>query len=134
MLDPISDMLTRIRNANLAGHSDVLVPFSRFKMKIAEILAKSKFVEKAAEEEVEGRKHVKIELRYIRNEKGEKIPFVQGLRRVSRQGQRIYAGKNELSVVRSGFGFSIVSTSRGLMTGEEAKKSGVGGEIICEIW
>lgn len=134
MLDPISDMLTRIRNANLAGHSDVLVPFSRFKMKIAEILAKSKFVEKAAEEEVEGRKYVKIELRYIRNEKGEKTPFVQGLRRVSRQGQRIYAGKKELSVVRSGFGFSIVSTSRGMMTGEEAKKSGVGGEIICEIW
>jgi small subunit ribosomal protein S8 len=134
MLDPISDMLTRIRNANLAGHSDVLVPFSRFKMKIAEILAKSNFVEKAITEEVDLRKYVKIELRYSRNEKGEKSPFIQGLRRVSRQGQRIYAGKKKLSVVRSGFGFSIVSTSRGLMTGEEAKKTGVGGEIICEIW
>ncbi|MFA6285676.1 MAG: 30S ribosomal protein S8 [Parcubacteria group bacterium] len=134
MLDPISDMLTRIRNANLAGHSDVLVPFSRFKMKIAEILAKSNFVEKATTEEVDLRKYVKIELRYSRNEKGEKAPFIQGLRRVSRQGQRIYAGKKKLSVVRSGFGFSIVSTSRGLMTGEEAKKTGVGGEIICEIW
>jgi len=134
MLDPISDMLTRIRNANLAGHSDVRVPFSRFKMKIAEILAKNNFIKKAAEEETDGRKFIKIELRHMQNEKGGKASFIQGLRRVSRQGQRIYAGKKELPVVRSGFGFSIVSTSKGLMTGQEAKYAGIGGEIICEIW
>jgi small subunit ribosomal protein S8 len=134
MLDPISDMLTRIRNASLAGHSDALVPLSRFKMKIAEILAKNNFIKKVAEEEADGRKFIKIELRYMQNEKGAKTPFIQGIRRVSRQGQRIYAGKKKLSVVRSGFGFSIVSTSRGLMTGQEAKSAGIGGEIICEIW
>lgn len=134
MLDPISDMLTRIRNANLAGHAEVFVPLSKLKLGIAGILQKKNFVGKVSEAEVEGRKNIRIELKYMRDEKGKKSPYIQGLSRVSRQGQRIYAGKGKLPVVRSGFGFSVVSTSKGLMTGEEAKYAGVGGEIICEVW
>ena len=134
MLDPISDMLTIIRNANLAGHTEVFVPLSKLKLSIAGILKKKNFVEKISEAEVEGRKHICIGLKYIRDEKGKKSPYIQGLSRVSRQGQRIYAGKGTLPVVKSGYGFSVVSTSKGLMTGEEAKKAGVGGEIICEVW
>jgi small subunit ribosomal protein S8 len=134
MVDPISDILTRIRNAGLVGHAEVLAPLSKLKLGLVEILKRKNFIEKITEDEIGGRKYVRIKLKYIQNEKGEKIPFIQGLRRVSREGQRIYAGKKKLSFVKSGFGFSIVSTSKGLMTNEEAKKAGVGGEIICEIW
>lgn len=134
MLDPISDMLTRIRNANLAGHAEVFVPLSKLKLGIAGLIKKKNFIETAEEAEIEGRKHIRIVLKYIRNEKGEKAPFIQGLRRVSREGQRIYAGKGKLPIVKNGFGFLIVSTSKGLMTGEDAKRAGTGGEIICEIW
>lgn len=134
MLDPISDMLTRIRNASLAGHAEVFVPLSKLKLRIAEMLKKKNFVEKIGEVEVEGRKQIQIALKYMRNEQGKKVPFIQGIRRVSREGQRIYAGKGELPIVKSGFGISLVSTSKGLMTGEEAKRAGVGGEIICEVW
>ena len=110
------------------------MPLSKLKLAIADIFKKKKFIEKIGEAEVDGRKQIQIKLRYIENEKGKKIPFIQGLRRVSREGQRIYAGKGKLPIVRSGYGFSVISTSKGLMTGGEAKKSGVGGEIICEIW
>jgi small subunit ribosomal protein S8 len=134
MLDPISDMLTRIRNANLAGRPEVFVPLSKLKLGIAGILKKKNFVERISESEIEGRKHIRIDLKYIRDDKGKKSPYIQGLSRVSRQGQRIYAGKGKLPVVKSGYGFSVVSTSKGLMTGEEAKHGGVGGEIICEVW
>ena len=134
MLDPISDMLTRIRNASLAGHPDVRVPFSHFKMKIAEILAKNNFIKKVAEEETDGRKYIKIELRHIQNEKRRKSFFHSGTSPREPPGTENICRKKKLSVVRSGFGFSIVSTSRGLMTGQEAKYAGIGGEIICEIW
>lgn len=134
MLDPISDMLTRIRNANLAGHSEVFVPLSKLKLAIGDILKKQNFIEKIDEAEKEGRKNIRIVLKYIKNEKGKKMPYIQGLRRVSREGQRIYAGKGKMPVVKNGYGFSVVSTSRGLMTGTEAKRAGMGGEIICEIW
>lgn len=134
MLDPISDMLARIRNAGLAGHAEVFVPFSKLKFGIAEIFERKKFVKKAEESEAKGRRNIRIELKYIRGEKEKKAPYIQGLHRVSREGQRIYSGKKNLPVVKNGFGFLVVSTSKGLMTGEEAKKAGVGGEIICEIW
>lgn len=127
-------MLTRIRNASLAGHAEVFVPLSKMKLKIADIIKKKGFVEKIEQEEVDGKKQIKIGLKYFKDEKGKKIPFIQGIRRVSREGQRIYSGKGKLPIVKNGFGFSVVSTSKGLLTGEEAKKSGVGGEIICEIW
>jgi len=136
MLDPTSDMLTRIRNATRAGHAEVLVPFSNLKMKIAEVLEKKGFIQRAeiAEEGEKPKKKIRIVLKYIKNEKGGQISYIQGLRRISRQGQRIYAGKNNLPFVRGKYGFAIISTSKGLMTNDEARKAGVGGEVICEIW
>jgi small subunit ribosomal protein S8 len=134
MLDPISDMLTRIRNAGLAGHAEVFVPFSKLKFGIVEIFKRKNFVGKTEEAEVKGRRNIRIELKYTRDEKGRKVPYIQGLHRVSREGQRIYSSKNKLPIVKNGFGFSVVSTSKGLMTGKEARKAGVGGEIICEVW
>lgn len=135
MLDPISDMLTRIRNASQAGHSEVLVPFSGFKKKMAELLKKKGFVANAEIVEDESmRKKLRIILKYMKNEKGASLPYIQGLQRVSRQGQRIYAGKENIPFGRGKYGFSIISTSKGLMTNDEARKIGIGGEVICEIW
>ena len=135
MLDPISDMLTRIRNASRAGHSEVLVPFSRFKLKIAEIMKKKGFIAGVETvEESDSRKKIRMPLKYLKDEKSRPTPYIQGLRRVSRQGQRIYAGKKEIPFTKKGYGFAVVSTSRGLMTSDDARKAGVGGEIICEIW
>jgi small subunit ribosomal protein S8 len=134
MLDPISDMLTRIRNACKAGHPEVLMPSSKFKAAIAEIMLNKKFIEKFAVEESNGRKQLRIFLKYTRNEKGKKVSFIQDLQRVSREGQRIYAKKDKIQEVKSGFGFSIISSSKGLVTNGQARKEGVGGEIICEIW
>lgn len=135
MLDPISDMLTRIRNASQAGHAEVLVPFSGFKKKMAELLKKEGFVANTEVIEDEStRKKLRIILKYMKNEKGASLPYIQGLQRVSRQGQRIYAGKENIPFGRGKFGFSIISTSKGLMTNDEARKVGIGGEVICEIW
>ena len=135
MTDPISDMLARIKNASQAGHTEVLVPFSGFKMKIAQALTKKEFVGNIeVVEESPSRKSIKMILKYMRNEKGDSIPYMQGLRRVSRPGQRIYARKGNIPFSRGKFGFSLISTSKGLMTNDEARKTGVGGEIICEIW
>jgi small subunit ribosomal protein S8 len=134
MLDPISDMLTRIRNASRAGHPEVLMPSSKIKASISEILLKKGFIERFAVEESEGRKQLRVFLKYISDEKGKKQSFIQDLRRVSREGQRIYAGKDKIKSVKNGFGFSIVSTSKGMMTDSEARKSGIGGEVICEVW
>lgn len=134
MVDPISDMLTRIRNATQAGHPEVVVPFSNFKKKIAEIMKKKGFIEKVSENSESERNSLKIGLKYSQDEKGSKSSYIQGLQRVSRQGQRIYVGKSRIPVVKSGYGFAIISTSKGLMTDSEARKAGLGGEIICEIW
>lgn len=135
MLDPISDMITRIRNAVQAGHSEVTVPFSNFKKGIAEILKKKKFIDNYdLVSENQDRKKIRIFLRYLQNDRGPRIPHIQGIRQISKQGQRIYAGKGKLPFVKGNFGFAIISTSKGLMTNEEARKTGVGGEIICEVW
>lgn len=134
MIDPISDMLTRIRNATRAGHPEVVVPFSNFKKKIAEIMKKKEFIENISENSEGGRNFLKIGLKYSQGEKESKSSYIQGLQRVSRQGQRIYVGKSDIPVVKSGYGFAIISTSKGLMTDGEARRTGLGGEIICEIW
>jgi small subunit ribosomal protein S8 len=133
-MDTISDMLTRIRNATLAGHPETAVPFSKLKKKIAEVMKRKGFVEDVFEEGDEKKKNLKIRLKYSRDEKGRENPYIQGLRRVSRQGQRIYVGKSGIPIVKNGCGFAVISTSRGLMTDEEARRAGLGGELICEIW
>ena len=117
-----------------AGHPEAAVPFSNLKKKVAGILKGKKFIEGISEENDGKNKFLRIFLKYSRDEKGNKFPYIQGLRRVSRQGQRIYVGKDRVPIVKSGYGFAIISTSQGLMTDSGARRAGLGGEVICEIW
>ena len=134
MLDPIADMLTRIRNAQRAKHSEVLVPFSKLKLSIAEILQQRNFIE-SVKKEAEGKFPVlKIVLKYDVVSNTEKNPAIREIKRISRQGQRIYVKKTDIKRVKNGYGISVVSTSKGIMTGDNARKAGLGGEIICEVW
>jgi small subunit ribosomal protein S8 len=134
MLDPIADMLTRIRNAQRAKHSEVLVPFSKLKLSIAEILQQRNFIESVRKETEGNFSMLKIVLKYDVVSNTEKNPAIREIKRVSRQGQRIYVKKTDIKRVKNGYGISVVSTSKGIMTGENARKIGLGGEIICEVW
>ena len=127
--DPIADMLTRIRNAMVARHDTVSVPASRMKMEIAKILKAEGFIADYHPEKTtpEG---IRIQLRYG----DRKQAIISGLRRVSRPGLRIYARRAEVPRVRGGLGVAILSTSRGVMTDRDARKAGVGGEVLCFIW
>lgn len=129
MLDTIADMLTRIRNASAVKKTEVLVPYSKINFNIARILQKEKYVGKSEILE-DGVKQIKIELIYDAARK----PAIQNIKRVSRIGQRIYVGKDSIPAVLNGYGLSIISTSKGLLTDREAKKSGIGGEVLCEIY
>lgn len=134
MLDPIADMLTRIRNAQRAKHKDVTVPFSKLKLSIAKILEERNFIE-SVKKEIEGSFPVlKIVLKYEVISNTQKNPAIREIRRVSREGQRIYVKKDAIKRVKNGFGISVVSTSKGIMTGDSARKLGLGGEVICELW
>jgi small subunit ribosomal protein S8 len=128
MSDPISNMLTTIRNAGQANLPDVAIPHSLVKEHIAQVLKREGYVAAVA---VEGkpRKFIKITLKYT----GRK-PVIEGMRRVSRPGLRRYSGALEVPRVRGGLGVLIVSTSVGIMTGPEARKKNVGGELLCEVW
>ncbi|MFA5413324.1 MAG: 30S ribosomal protein S8 [Patescibacteria group bacterium] len=127
-MDPISDMLTRIRNAVLVKKDEVMIPFSRIKFEIAKIMETERFI--AGIEVLEKDRKIKISLRY--SEDGS--PAVRNLKRVSRPGKRVYAGKEELPRVLGGIGIAIISTSQGLLTVGEARKRGLGGEVLCEIY
>jgi len=128
--DPIADMLTRIRNAQIVRKQEVLMPFSKLKLEIVKILKHEDYIESF--EKVEDTKfpQLKIVLKY--DEKNE--PVIKYIKRVSRPGQRIYAGKNRLPKVLNNLGIAIISTSSGLMTNKDAQKKGLGGEVLCEIW
>ena len=127
MTDPIADMLTRIRNAGMAGKTEVMVPFSKIKWQIIQVLQKEEFV--GAVERVEDIfPSIKVEVKYTG-----KRPFIRKIRRISKPGRRVYKGYNEFPVVLNHLGLSIISTSRGIMTNSEAKKMKVGGEVICEV-
>lgn len=134
MLDPISEMLTRIRNAQMAGHKEVEFPCSKLKLAVANVIAQKGFVESVTKfTKKDDIDYIKVVLKY--NEKdGMQVGAIKGIKRVSKEGQRIYAGKDDLRRVRNGYGFFVVSTSKGVLTGEEARKEGIGGEIICEVW
>lgn len=134
MLDPIADMLTRIRNAQIVKHKEVSVPFSKLKLSIAKILEQRNFIESVKKEMGETFPVLKIVLKYDVVSNTEKNPAIREIKRVSRQGQRIYVKKTDIKRVKNGYGISIISTSRGMMTGDKAKKMGLGGEIICEVW
>lgn len=129
MTDPVADMLTRIRNGIQAGHQKIRIPGSRMKSQIAGILRSQGFIKGYDSRPGEsGREDIVVELR-DRNEN-----VLNGLRRVSKPGRRVYVGKEEVPKVLNGLGIAIISTSKGLMTDEEARKAGVGGEVVCEIW
>ena len=133
--DPIADMLTRIRNAVRAEHSQVAMPSSKMKVSIAKILAEEGFVSNyvITENENSAHKTLTLDLKYV-GKRRTKRSVITDLQRVSLPGQRIYAGKGEIPFVLSGMGISILTTSKGVMTGREAKKQGVGGEIVCKVW
>jgi small subunit ribosomal protein S8 len=130
MNDPISDLLTRIRNAVQARHARTDVPHSRLKLSIASILKAEGYISDVSEVEKGGFKMIRIRLRYDADGRS----FVTGLQRVSRQGKRVYAGYREIPKVMGGLGMTIVSTPRGMMSGGQAKKAGVGGEVVCAVW
>jgi small subunit ribosomal protein S8 len=130
MIDPIADMLTRIRNAVRAGHPRVDIPHSRLKQAVAGILRDEGYIAGAATVEKGAFKVLRVTLRY--DEEGK--PLIQGLTMVSRPGRRIYAGYRDIPPVMGGVGLSIVSTPRGLLSGRDARRRKVGGEILCQVW
>jgi len=129
MTDPIADMLTIIRNGYAARKSEVTIPFSTVKKSLGEKLKSLGYLEKIDEEKMDSKRMLKVALRY---EKGK--PEIEGLKRVSKPGLRVYRNRNELKSVYGGLGHAIVSTNQGLLTDKEAKRKQVGGEIICEVW
>lgn len=128
--DPISDMLTQIRNALAVKKPEVVLPYSKFKHSLSNLLAQNGWLEKAEVLEEEGVKTLKLHLKY--DETG--MPVISCLVRMSKPGQRIYAKNAKIPKVRMGHGLTIVSTSKGLMTDREAQAEKVGGEVICQIW
>lgn len=127
--DPISDMLTRIRNASLARKEGLVLPHSKFKEALAKVLADEGFV--AGVKEQSG-KHKMLEIGLKYAESGE--PVISGIKRVSKPGQRIYLSFERIPRTNSGFGITVVSTSKGLMTDRRARKEKVGGEVVCQVW
>jgi len=136
MLDPIADMLTRIRNAQRAGHASVIVPASGLKFAVAETLRSRGFVSGVSKRSDEsGRKEsIEIVLRYIEHSPIRRDPAIRELRRMSKEGRRIYVKKGEVRKVKNGYGLAILSTSQGVMSGEDAAKKGLGGEYVCQVW
>ncbi|MBE5896226.1 MAG: 30S ribosomal protein S8 [Lachnospiraceae bacterium] len=131
MSDPIADMLTRIRNANTAKHDTVDVPVSKIKLAIADILVDEGYIAKYDIIEDGNFKSMRITLKYGAN-KNEKI--ITGIKRISKPGLRIYAGKDEIPTVLGGLGIAILSTNKGIVTDKEARKLQVGGEVLAFVW
>jgi small subunit ribosomal protein S8 len=130
MTDPIADMLSRIRNASSAAHEDVLIPASKIKENIARILADEGYVQTYETVTDEAHPAIKIVLRYSE----ERESAIAGLRRISKPGRRVYKGARELPRVLGGLGVAIISTSRGVMTDRQARREGVGGEVLAYVW
>ena len=128
--DPIADMLTRIRNANSAKHKTVDVPASKMKTAIAEILFREGYIKSFEVISNENQGIIRITLKY--DEKGTRV--IDGIKRLSKPGLRVYAGKEELPKVLNGLGIAIISTSKGLKTDKEAREAGMGGEVLAYVW
>lgn len=129
--DPIGDMLTRIRNAQAVGKADVELPYSKIKENIALVLKQERFIKDFKKFKKEGKKLHMLSLVLSYEDDKPKISVV---RRVSKPGERVYLGNKDIKSVLGGFGISLISTSRGVMSGRDAKKKSLGGEVICEIW
>jgi len=130
--DPIADMLTRIRNANARYHPEVSLPSSRIKEEIARILKEEGFIEDYKVEEDGVKRTLTLKLKYKGKRQKERV--IRGLERVSRPSRRIYVGVDEIPQVMGGLGITILSTSQGIMTGHEARKRRIGGEVLCNVW
>jgi small subunit ribosomal protein S8 len=128
--DPIADMLTRIRNASGARHKELSLPSSRMKREIARILAEEGFIESFETQPDPVQDRLVLHLKYVEG----KTPVVTGLKRISKPGLRVYARKTEIPRVLGGLGLAILSTSHGVMTGAEARKQNLGGEVLCYVW
>jgi small subunit ribosomal protein S8 len=133
--DPIADMLTRIRNAVMSNQTLIAMPSSNVKVEIARILKEEGFIEdyEVAEGSKPTHKVIRIRLKYV-GERRTKRPVITGLERISRPGRRIYTHKKDIPWVLSGMGISILTTPKGVMTGQKARKEGIGGEILCKVW
>jgi small subunit ribosomal protein S8 len=128
-VDPITDMLNQIRNASAVAKAEVLIPFSKLKYEIARILAQEGFINEVKKIAKGKNKTMKITLKY-----DNELPVISGLRRASKPGQRIYLKSSKIKRVRGGYGISIISTPKGLMTNKEARKKKLGGEVLLEVW
>jgi small subunit ribosomal protein S8 len=134
-VDPIGDMLSRMNNATTAGHGLVALPSSKMKVAIAKILKEEGYISgyEIVDGKVVGSKQLRIRLKYV-GERRDRHPVITGLERVSRPGRRVYTNKQEIPWVLSGMGIAILSTPKGVMTGQRARQLGVGGEILCKVW
>ena len=130
MTDPVADMLTRIRNANTAGHAEVDVPASKIKKNIAEILLKEGYIKSYEVVETQPQDVIKIQMKYGAG----KQRVISGIKRISKPGLKVYAKKDEVPKVLGGLGIAIISTSSGLITDKQARELGVGGEVVCYVW
>jgi len=127
--DQISDMLTRIRNANLAHHDHALVPASKLKLEVAKILKTQGYIQKYDLIDDKRQGQIRIHLRYVNRD-----PVITGLRRISRPGVRVYVNSERLPRVQGGLGIAILSTSQGVLTDREARRRRIGGEVLCYVW
>ena len=130
MTDPVADMLTRIRNANTAGHADVEIPTSKIKKNIAEILLKEGYIKGYEVIENPPQSVIKVQMKYG----PDKARVITGIKRISKPGLKVYAKKDQVPKVLGGLGIAIISTSNGLITDKQARELGVGGEVICYVW
>jgi small subunit ribosomal protein S8 len=127
--DQIADMLTRIRNANLARHDHVLVPASKLKLEVAKILKAQGYIQKYDLIDDKRQGQIRIHLRYVQRD-----PVISGLRRISRPGVRIYVNSERIPRVQGGLGIAVLSTSQGVLTDREARRRKIGGEVLCYVW
>jgi small subunit ribosomal protein S8 len=132
--DPIADMLTRIRNALMVGHHDLSMPSNKIKVAIAAILKQEGYISDYNVTEAKPSSILNIELKYFGKSHRERRPVITGIQRVSRPGRRVYVGKDEIPWVFSGMGIAILTTPKGVITGQKARKLGIGGEVICHVW
>jgi small subunit ribosomal protein S8 len=133
MTDPIADILTRIRNAVQAGHRRVEIPASNQKRAIAQLLVQQGYVDKIEEIDNNAQGSLRLFLKYY-NREGQQVGVIEGIRRVSRPGRRIFAGKDNIPKVCGGYGIAILSTNQGVLTGHQCRVRGIGGEVLCEVW
>jgi len=133
MSDPIADMLSRIRNATMREHETVTLPASSIKERLAAVLKNEGYIEDYQVLPDEPQAVLRLKLKYSGGRRNRR-PVISGLKRVSSPGRRVYVGKDEIPWILSGMGIAVLTTSKGLMTGQEARRLGVGGEVICQIW